>query len=151
MDMTALQKEWDRHLIRSWYGSQNIKTYTAVNRFMDVHKLSFEEVEQLKRVPARFSMKWDFRFWMNRCLRKLWMKLVDISEDDVLARAQLLTKLQNSTLKTSEPYVDRASQNERARLKNEVRQNVVSATVSKVRIEGMYASHRPSGQWGVCK
>lgn len=148
-----LAKHWDRYIVNAWFKFPNARCGRVISLFLDEYRgrVDRKEFYALNRVPPYFLNNADFRFWINRTMFPIWEKLIEIQEEDVFERVEVLKLLKRwesccKKCPNSTPY-----DNELRTQNRKIKQNNGSRSIRKKAVDELYASHRRNNQWNVCK
>ena len=150
---TALQKKWDRAMLVAWFDFQYCKVVNVVHNFEkdnNLERFSLLDRDDLVRLPKKWHVKRDFRTWVSGCIPALGTALMNTERDDVERRASILRRLLNGKTVALDNPKDRISK-ELSEVNDEVRRNLKRSNEVRANVNKLYASHRRSNQWSVCK
>lgn len=148
-----LAKHWDRFVVNTWFKYPNARCGRTMLKFLDEYgdKVNRDEFLTLKRVPHAFLAHLDLRFWINRTMFPIWEKLIEIKEDDVFERVEILKLMKNWKLSCKNFRRGTLNDRELQKQKHLVRQSDSSYLLNRKAVDDLYGNHRRSNQWNVCK
>jgi hypothetical protein len=138
------QLAWDALLIKGW--GKDVRMQSLI----DMYKKDFTEQQSSFSELRRFPYMWDLglsaRVFVARYIPKLSTKLWDSPQD-----AQYWLMMNGDKVNRQDNAADAESRRKDINLIKQSMREDKKAIAGKAERKELYAAHRPSGQWNVCK
>jgi hypothetical protein len=138
------QLAWDSLLIKGW--GKDVRMQSLV----DMYKKDFTEQQspfsELRRFPYMWDLGLSARVFVARYIPNLSAKLWDSPQD-----AQFWLMMHGDKVNRQDNAADAESRRKDINLIKQSMREDKKAIAGKAERKELYAAHRPSGQWNVCK
>ena len=138
------QLAWDALLIKGW--GKDVRMQSLV----DMYKKDFTEQQspfsELRRFPYMWDTSLSARVFVARYIPKLSAKLWDSPKD-----VQFWLMMNGDKVNRQDNPADAESRRKDINLIQKSQRDDKKAIAGKVERKDLYAAHRPSGQWNICK
>ena len=138
------QMKWDSILIKGW--GKDVQMRSLVTMYMKDFGEQQSPFSDLRRFPHMWDTTLSARVFVARYIPKLSAKLWDSPQD-----AQFWLMMHGDKVNRQNNPADSVSlRQDIQEIKQSQRKDAADKKRTSERME-LYASHRPSGQWNVCK
>lgn len=138
------QLAWDALLIKGW--DKDVRMQSLIDMYAQDFTEQQSPFSQLRRFPYMWDTTLSARVFVARYIPKLSEKLWDSPKD-----AQFWLMMNGDKVNRQNNPADAESRRKDINLIHKSQRDDAKARDGKAKRSKLYAEHRPSGQWNVCK